>query len=314
MNSPSRIYIQVLKHNQPFLENEVKALYPNWNLQSSGHCFLVYETSRDYSIEEIGDLGLSFSLGAGKYIGLYQEGDEAAYVESLKSQYECEIIHRWDLDGDDIEMGDRKKRGAVIDLFKEGSQRHLGVRFQVRGDFAPYKGNGPLPQSDKIDHYEYLVMAESFKHFRPLVAQDEIFLDINGHEGGRSFFLLEKGFRVIGLDPQEVSDSIKKYFDDDYLHLAEEFDFIDIAAFPGLPPIDWVVTKIKDNDYKRLHKIMKLLDKHYESKGMMLTVEVSQVNQLFDFLKMIEDGGYKSIKTGQVPSHKNEVAVIAVRE
>lgn len=283
-------------------------------MQSSGHCFLIFETSRDYSIEEIGELNLSFSLGAGKYIGLYQSGEELADLEALKTQHQSDIVHHWDLDGDDIQMGDRKKRGAVIDLFKEGNQRHLGVRFQVRGDFAPYKGAGPIPQSDKIDHYEYLVMAESFKHFRPLVAQDEIFLDINGHEGGRSFFLLEKGFRVIGLDPQEVSESIRKHFDDDYLHLPEEFDLIDIAAFRGLPPIDWVVTKIKDNDYKRLYKIMKLLDKHYESKGMMLTVEVSEVNNLFEFLKIIEDDGFKSIRTGQVPSHKNEVAIMAVRD
>jgi hypothetical protein len=309
----SKIYIQILVHNKALLEKEITELFPSWNKISENHSLIIYETGRAYSIEEIGDLPISFSIGRGKYIDKVSQDLFDSKLEEARQIFSTSNIHRWDLVGDDIQMGDRKARGAVIDCFKDNNDTHIGIRFQVRGDFAPFIGESPIPLNHNAPSYEYQCLAESFKHFRPLVAHDEIFLDIDGHEGGRAYYLLEKGFRVIGLDKIPVHKSINDTFTEDYLQIDNDFSEINGKSFKAVPPIDWVVTKINTTEIKKLKKIIKLLESHFESRGMMITVSVSDSSDIIQILDLIRSSSFSVVRTGQLPSHKKEFSIIATR-
>ena len=62
MNTSSQIFIQTLEHNKELLEKEIAVLFPSWNKILDKGSFVVYEMSRVYSTEEIGDLPISFSI------------------------------------------------------------------------------------------------------------------------------------------------------------------------------------------------------------------------------------------------------------
>lgn len=314
MDTSSKIFIQILNHNKSLLDEEIKTSYPTWKKVQELKDLIIFETSRVYSIEEIGDLPISFALGKGKYLGAFSENELSTSLSEIKQVFATENIHQWDLSGNDIKMGDRKRKGPVIDLFKYGQETHVGVRFQVRGDFAPYNGTSPIPINEKISSCEYQCLAESFKHFRPLVAHDEVFLDIEGHEGGRTYFLLEKGFRVIGLDKLSVNKIVTSTFKEDYLHIEKDFSEIKAGSFTALPPIEWIVAKVDVSDVYKINKIIKLLEGHDDSRGMMLTLKVTKdqtdINQTID---LIRNSSFSVIRTGQLPSHKKEFSVLATR-
>jgi len=308
------VYIHVLVHNQALLQEEVSLKFPNWEEVSSGHGLLIFKTLREYSLEELSECELTFALGFGRSLLTSYATDLDSHLKKYLDQFKTSITHYWDLCGDDITMGDRKTRGPVLDVFKENDQYHIGVRFQLRGDFAPFKGSGPLPKSTKVDDDQYQVLAESFKHFRPLVAHDEIFLNIKGSAGGRACYLLEKGFRVIGLGLDDIVPQVKQHLDEDYLHIFKDLSEINASTFVGLPPIDWIVAQVRDDETSSLRKMIKILDKHFESRGLLLTIEVTSLKNAMNFIELIKAEDFETLRTGQLPSHKREFSLLAVKK
>lgn len=314
MNNPSTLYFRYLAHNKQYLIQEVEQLFPNWQLERDFDHIVTFTVPREYSLEEICELPLSFALGKGKFIS---EGDEKSIdLSQVLKDWETENIHHWDTSGVKLKMGDRKTRGHVIDCFHLGQGRVLvGARFQVRGDFAPYAGTSPIPGNEQAPSYDYQCLAESFKRFRPLVAHDEVFLDVNGaNEPGRAYFLLEKGFRVIGVGHDKLPELVTS--NEDYLHLYEDFLNLSHKKFRGFPPIDWGVAKLGVHDTNILEHLLDLLLENDESKGLMLTFSIKGIddlNAIKDIVRLIKETSFSHVRTGQVPSHQEEFSLVATR-
>ena len=307
-----------IKKNKKLLEEELHLLYPNWKKVIDHELIVIYEVPREYSLEEICELKISFSLGQGHYVGTTNKHGYEETIKGVKELWQCDNVHEWDLITDEQKMGDRKARGVVLDTFKVSEdQFYVGARFQVRGDFAPFAGASPIPMNNHAPTYHYLTLAESFKHFRPLVAHDEIFLDIHGVEqAGRAYYLLEKGFRVVSVDKRDTPTAITRDFKEDYLHLQQDFMEMTAKNFRGLPPLDWAVCRLGSGDQHLLEHLLTIMDDNDESKGLMLTFYLESPKELITIRKMIEmikETSFSHLKTGQVPSHKSEFSIIATR-
>jgi|GEM_PF-2514109 len=316
-NIEPEIYVIGLIHNLAFLKEEMTAYYPHWGFHSGHHGFLTYRMDKDYSLEEIRDLKVTFSLCQGKLLfsGTKEEVEAKALLAS--EIFEAITIHRWDLFEEKGEMGDRKNRGNVIDILRTGKNVfHLGVRFQVRGDFAPFNGTSPIPMPENVPTTAYQKLGEAFKHFRPHLAHEEVVLDIGCSPGGSTYYLLSKGYRVIGVDPEPVSKVIGEEFKEGFLQLTRPFSALKAKNLKGLPPVNWVVIDIDEPARETLSQVLKLMNKLDECLGLFLTVKLDigfSIKDIEELESIAREHGYGDIRKSQLPSHDKEFCLFALK-
>lgn len=253
---------------------------------------------------------VTFSLVKGSLI---DKGDKS-YIESLidetQKKYGCHTIHHWDLVEESGEMGDRKTRGPVIDIIRIDSEVYaLGVRQQVRGDFAPYNGLSPIPSEPRAPSLSYQKLGECFKCFRPLVGHEEVFLDIGCAPGGSTYFLLKNGFRVIGVDPKPVNNEVREDFPEGFLFLNTNYAKLKTKHLRGLPLINWIVFDVDTSAKGALPNLLKLMSKLEECVGLIMTVKLEQDFSIYDIVEleeMAKNSGYSEIRKSILPSHDKE--------
>lgn len=312
------IYFITLQHCVGLLKEEVNTIFPTWQFKQGHHNFLTYGTDRQRSLEEIRELPLTFKIGVGK---LLSTGDQFSIEEMTKAaqeEYDVGTIHYWDLVEEDGKMGDRKIKGQVLDIIRYADGEYaLGLRFQVRGDFSPYKGRSPIPCPAIKNKNGYQKMGEAFKHFRPHIAFEEVFLDLGCAPGGGAYYLLEHGLRVIGVDLLDVDSELTEKFNEGFLQLNQPVEEINVKHLKGLPPIDWVVFDLGIKFYSHLPFLSKLISKLDQCQGVFLHVGMDEAFDL-EALKHIEtavaNAGYTFIRKALLPSHGKEFCLFAKKE
>ncbi|MBC99492.1 MAG: hypothetical protein CME63_17240 [Halobacteriovoraceae bacterium] len=316
--SDQSLYFITLQHCNSLLKEEIQARYPSWKFNFGHHNFLCYETDRTRDFEEIHDLPLILKIGAGK---LLYAGDEAGLeeaVEKARLDYDIVSTHFWDLVEEEGKMGDRKVRGLVLDIIHYNDQQFsLGLRLQVRGDFAPYKGSSPIPCPDIKMKHGYQKMGEAFKHFRPHVGHEEVFLDIGCAPGGAAYYLLEHGYRVIGVDINDVDNELRDTFKEGFLHLKQPADEINVKHLKGLPPIDWVVSDLDLSWGDVVPFLSKLISKLDDCLGLFFHIRMDDHFSFSDLEKIeneIKDAGYSEMRFGLLPSHSKEFCLFAKKD
>lgn len=309
------IYVIGLIHNIGLLKKEMSANFPNWRFNYGIHGFLTYRNEAAYTPKELRDQNITFALVKG--ISLYR-GSRAELEQNISKHHETyspHTTHEWDLVEEKGVMGDRKERGLVFDIIRVAEDDFiLGLRLQVRGDFAPYSGSSPIPFSDGAPSKAYQKLGEAFKHFRPHVGHEEVFLDIGCSPGGSTFYLMEKGFRVIGVDPTPISPVIKEHFPEGFLQLSQSFFELKKKHLLGLPPVNWIVLDVELPILETLPKLLKLVSKMDFVIGLFLTVKMNlemEVEKMELVDELLEDAEFREIRKGQLPSHDREYCIVA---
>ncbi len=317
-SSSTEIYFITLQHCVGPLKEEIKHSFPSWHFKQGHHNFLTYETNKSRDLEAIRELPLTFKIGVGQLLGTGSLSEVEEKAKIAYEKYDAVTTHRWDLVEEDGEMGDRKVKGPVIDIIHfADSEFAYGVRSQIRGDFAPYKGDSPIPCPKINSKHGYQKMGEAFKHFRPHVGHEEVFLDIGCAPGGAAYYLLEHGYRVIGVDTTNVDPELTKQFNEGFLQLKQPIDEINVKHLKGLPPIDWVVIDLDQNFNSSFPFLVKLVSKLDECQGIFIHIRVDD-SPCFDDLeameKTIKDAGYSLIRKSLLPAHGKEFCLFAKKE
>lgn len=317
MKREPEIYIISPIHALGLLKEEMQYFYPNWNFNSGVGGFVSYRTDRDYELEEIHSTQVTFSLCKGR---LLKKGDKDtidSMIESAKEEYEAHSVHYWDLVEETGKMGDRKTRGIVLDVVRfEQESYAIGVRFQVRGDFAPYTGTSPIPLAENAPSDAYLKIGEAFKHFRPLVGHDEVFLDVGCSPGGSSYYLLKKGFRVIGVDPNPINKVVFQDFPEGFLQLNQQFSKLKVKSLKGFPPINWILFDVDVSPLDVLPKIFKLMHKLEECDGLIMMVKCDEgfsPARMGELEEIIKEFGYTEFRKSILPSLEKEFCLIVTK-
>lgn len=316
--SGKELYFITLQHCVGFLKEEIHNRYPSWSFKKGHHNFLTYETDKARTLEEVRDLPLIFKLSTGKLLGTGNLHDMEKRALEAQEEYDAVTIHRWDLVEEDGKMGDRKTKGDVIDIIRFSDDEFaVGIRYQIRGDFAPYKGSSPIPCPDIDMKHGHQKMAEAFKHYRPHVAHDEVFLDLGCAPGGGAYFLLDKGYRVIGVDINDVDPQLTDRFKEGFLQLKQEAAEINVKHLKGLPPIDWVVSDLDTNSRDILPFLSKLISKLDDCQGLIFHIRVDDslnLEEVEHIEQTIRDAGLGLIRKGLLPSHGKEFCLFAKKE
>ena len=321
MKREPELYFISLIHLLGHLKEEVAEYYPNWKFNKGSNGFVTYRVEKEYTLEEIHDFSVTFSMVTGKFIERGTKSEIEALIESTKEKYQAHTVHRWDLVDESGEMGDRKTRGPVVEVIRTDSDSYedeyvLGVRFQVRGDFAPFSGTTPIPEEKHAPSRAYYKLGEAFKRFRPLVGHEEVFLDIGCAPGGSTYYLLKKGYRVLGVDPVPVDRIVTEDFPEGFLPLSRSYDKLKAKHLKGLPPVNWIVFDVDTPSLEALENLLKLMSKLEECVGLIMTVKLEQNFNLSDVREMERlalSYGFSDIRKSILPSHDKEFCFLITK-
>ena len=311
----SFLYFHPLIHNLPFLKEEISFKFPSWRFSYSRPGFVTFKVEKNYDPEELEELDILFSLFWGKTLDKSDELDLDSKVQYFYKENHCLGIHRWDLVGEEGMPGDLRINGKVLDVIKvQDNEYWIGLRYQRSEEnlkpWGPYKGGSPFALPPKAPSRAYLKMMEAIHRVNPFMAKEEVILELGCVPGGCSYALLDKGLRVIGIDPGQMDSSIKNDFKNDFIFLNEPVQGIKKSQLSVLPQVDWMTVDMNLSAELSLKETLRLAQYYPETlKGIFFTLKMGKGIKAFEieeYRQKFLEFGANSVEAFQLPSHHKE--------
>lgn len=178
------------------------------------------------------------------------------------------------------------------------------LHFQTPGEVSSI-----LPK--EVPSRAYYKMAEAFEVFNLPFDHQEQVLELGCAPGGASLFLLEQDLKVLGVDPAEMDFRVTKNIN--FKHIKRPFESLTSNDFRS--EIDWIVSDINLPPTVVLKEVWRLLT-FLNPTGLILTLKMNELKHL-EFIATIREkmrsNGFKKVELKYLPSHKKEIALIALR-
>lgn len=157
----------------------------------------------------------------------------------------------------------------------------------------------------------YYKIAEAYEAFDLPFDHMERVLELGSAPGGASKFFLDQDMHVLGVDPAEMDPTVGKHIH--FKHLKKAFETLEQNDFSK--DVDWIICDINLPPNIILKEIDRLL-KFLEPRGMILTLKMNETKHLHllaDTVAHFKRKGYKKVELKYLPSHRQEIALIALR-
>lgn len=190
--------------------------------------------------------------------------------------------------------------------FWVGEYKLLKTHFQTPGEVSS------IEEQEDVPSRAYYKIAEAFESFDlPFEIQEKV-LELGSAPGGASQFLLEQDMQVYGVDTAEMDPKIKKNFN--FKSIKKPFENLRPEDLPH--DIDWIICDINLPPSVILKEIDRLLT-FLEPRGLVLTLKINQdrlVPQMRPMMEQFRSKGFTKLDLKYLPSHRQEIALIALRE
>ena len=159
----------------------------------------------------------------------------------------------------------------------------------------------------------YAKVVEGLAWSRAPMQPGDWVVDIGAAPGGGTLALLERGLRVVALDPAEMDPGLAA-FGDAFRHVALPFQAADLAALP--PRVDWVVYDVNLDPRQMLQPLLRWARALRPVRGMLVTLKLNKPTsheKLPWMLRTFQEAGFPFVRATQLPSNRREVCVWATR-
>ncbi|PCI27595.1 MAG: hypothetical protein COB67_08105 [SAR324 cluster bacterium] len=309
--------------NELYLKKEISLKWPHLHLAYSRPGFLTYKNSRTFfSLRELSEWDVSFSRRHGCCYGPTNQLSLEADLKKLRLQLDCgeSALHIWDVQGSSqSEKGTTLAGQIILNVIQVKDEEFwLGAHFQ--NDLSSFFPGGfpPIKLPSASPSRAYLKIAEVLDRFPIELEGKEIFMEIGSSPGGATYFLLNQGHRVIGIDPGEmhsICTSHQKFTH--YKTPIQDFKKSDLNQL-GAEKIDWIAVDMNLDATFSIQQSLRVagyVKNHL--KGMIFTLKIpqaQQVEKISSYINRIQKFGFKTVLTGQVPDHRKEFTLIALKD
>lgn len=316
----SFVYFHNLIHNLPFLKEELGRKFPTWRFSYSRPGFVTFKVERNPDPQELAELDLLFALFWGKSLGKCEAEHVDELTEQLYEEHSCKAVHRWDFVGEEGMPGDLSVTGKVLDVMRVQEHEYwFGLRFQRSDEnfrpWGPFKGGSPFALPPEAPSRAYLKLMEAIHRVNPFMAEDEVALELGCVPGGASYALLDKGLRVIGVDPGRMDGGLVEQFKKDFIFLNHPVQAIKKKQLAVLPKVDWIVVDMNLAPELSLKETLRLAQYYPDTlKGIFFTLKMGQgvkVEDIEEYKQKLLDSGAVAVEAHQLPSHHKECLLYA---
>jgi len=313
--------------NESFLKEEIRIFHPELTLSYSRKGFITFKNKgTPYDLEGLLQFKVTFATRMGICLGKSNPDLLLESVTKSLAEFGVEInkctIHSFSLNTDfclESEKIFEKKvneyspiNKTVIDVIALSDKEVWYGIHKVGKQTSHFPNSNPGIEIPKESPSRaYLKIAEAFESFNLNCDKSDQWLDFGSSPGGASYFLLDKGFRVFGIDPAQTSSVVSNH--PNYSHLSTPVQDLSQEELPE--GIRWVNVELNLNPKQSIKEVLRLCKKYnFTLKGILLTIQIikiDHVKNIKNFENHFYEWGFKEVVSCQLPSHKKEYVVFA---
>lgn len=306
------IYTIVNRGSEKQLKEEVALKYPELTFAYSRPGYLTFkDNSEKINLES--DLNLVFARSYGISLGkISKEGIEEKISEELKN-YPDAIIHRFSLvtgesSGEIAKIGD-----IVFDVIevKEG-EFWLGAR-KIRENSWRCPGADPkvvLPEESPSRAYLKIAEALIWTDYR--YGEIENVLELGSSPGGASYAMVERGFRVYGVDNALMDEKLLK--NPMFTHIKKPMQKVTDNEIPR--PCKLLVSDVNVLPSLILGQLKKFMALRPGIHTVYYTLKIGDkisVQEVLEIIEKFRGFGFKEVRATQLPSNRSEILLYGKR-
>lgn len=287
---------------ESLLKKEISERYPDLKMSYSRSGFITYKGEKAQVFNPY------FSRLSGLCLGKFKKDElnfERAWVWKRDESFEIPPDLQTLSDESYYKVGEKVTLIMMVgaDEYWVGeyilSRRHFGTPGEVSSILKK-----------EVPSRAYYKMAEAIESFDIMIENDDVVLELGSAPGGASLFLLDQGAKVIGVDPAEMDKEILK--NKNFKHYRAPFETIREENLHD--KIDWLVSDINLPPTVVMKEIERFLG-FMKPKGLVITLKINQeryMRMIPHFHRTMTDFGYKHVELKYFPSHRQEIALIAL--
>ena len=158
----------------------------------------------------------------------------------------------------------------------------------------------------------YLKMQEALYWSQLPVQAGDLCAELGSSPGGSCQALLERGLRVIGIDPALMDERVLEH--PNFTHLRARAADLKRKEFAD---VRWLMTDANIAPSNTLDAVEQIvMNRRVNITGMLLTLKLldwSMAAEIDSYLQRIRDWGYRHIRTRQLAFNRREICVLAAR-
>ncbi len=206
-----------------------------------------------------------------------------------------------------------RRNGWVLDVvLVEPNEWWIGChRTTRRFDCWP----GGVPPLDLPEHAvsrAYLKMAESLEWSALPILKGDLCLELGCAPGGAAQALLDRGARVLGVDPAEVELEVNEH--PNFQHLRRRSAEVSRRQLHG---VRWLAADMNVTPTYTLDAVEDIVsNKATAVRGLLLTLKFTDwklAAQLPGYIERVRSWGYRDVRTRQLASNGREICLVALR-
>lgn len=299
----SKFYFALINPEaQSLFKEEVSLRYPQLRLSYNKKGFYTFKSETEVDFYPL------FCRVSGEMIGKYRLSDlcfSRAWVWKISDDLQIPQHLQELTERSSFKIGEKVTLIIMVSSedFWVGEYTLNSQHFQTPGEVSS------ILEKD-VPSRAYYKLAEVFESFDLVFDDFETVLELGSAPGGASVFLLDQGFKVIGVDPAEMDPEILR--SKSFKHLKRAFETLDEKDFHE--NVDWIISDINLPPQVVLNQVHRLL-KFLNPRGIILTLKINEdkhLLQLDNFVLSFKKVGFKKVKLKYLPSHRKEITLIAL--
>lgn len=288
---------------EDLLKQEVALRYPDLKFSYSRPGFITFKGEKEVSFTPL--FARVYGVNVGKF-KLNELRYEKAWVWKQNEELEIPASLQTLSDKTIFKVGETVTLIMMLGLdeFWVGTYKLQSHHFQTPGEVSS------ILEKD-VPSRAYYKIAEAAEAFDLPFDHNERVLELGSAPGGASLFLLEQDTKVLGVDPADMDERVKK--NPNFKHLRKPFETITKENFTD--NVDWIVSDINLPPTVVLKEVYRMLN-FLEPRGLVLTLKMNQSKHLEVVSKVRENFrkmGFTKVELKYLPSHRQEIALIALR-
>lgn len=288
---------------EPLLKEEISIRYPELRMSYSRPGFITFKAESEVSFNPL------FCRLSGISLGKFRKSElkvEKAWVYT--------VSNRFTTPPDLLALSQKtifKIGETATVLIQVGDDEFWVGQYTLRRDHFQTAGEvSSILEREDVPSRAYFKIAEAFEAFDLPMEHEDRVLELGSAPGGATMFLLENDMKVLGVDPADMDSKVAKKFN--FKHLRKPFEHLTEA---DVSEVEWIVSDVNLPPTVVMKEVWRLLT-FLEPVGMILTLKINEHKHL-EFIATIrqkmKDNGFKKVELKYLPSHKKEIALVALR-